>query len=171
MTRRMFPIEDVLSTPPADLRARVRRGVARARRLGAPRLRWAAAWCLGGCVAAASAQGVEPGLWQVWVSASPDQPKGAPQAEYCLRGNQARDLMLYGGETPGDSTCRARGVRPGTGSAFEFTLECPGFGPMTVQVQQPDRSRFSARLARSPSHPRLPGPVHVHGMRVGACRP
>lgn len=131
----------------------------------------ACAAALAAAPAWAQVPAVEPGLWQVWVSGSASRPATAPQAEHCLQGAGVRDPLLYAGETPGDSICQASDFRPAPGArGFTFRLACPGGEGGPVVVSQADRRTFTARLERSPSHPRVRGPVHVHGMHVGGCR-
>lgn len=135
-----------------------------------PVLAWAGAALLAAVPAQAQVPAVEAGRWQVWVTGSASRPAAAPQAEHCLQGARVRDMLLYSGETPGDSSCQALDFRPAPGArGFTFRLACSGNEGGPVVVSQTDRKAFTARLERSPSYPRVRGPVHVHGLHVGAC--
>ena len=119
----------------------------------------------------AQAPAIEPGLWHIWVTSGPARMDVPPQAEHCLKGALVQDLVLYAGETPGDSACRAVEARSASGAkGFSFRLACPGREGGPVVVSQAGRTSFTANLERSPSFPRVRAPVQVHGRHVGACR-
>lgn len=121
--------------------------------------------------AAALAQGVEPGQWQLWRAGSERLPSSPPTLGLCVHGAGAKDPTLLVGEAPGDGTCRISAVRRTGEAALVVELICPDGKRVRAAVSQPDGRQFTTRLDHALGRSPQPGTVYVHGRRVGECAP